>query len=171
MRFFSLLCFYECLFNSLGAYSSWTLFGLHEKSSGFHLLCLFLPLYTLLGILLSPKDSLCGNTFWNILLHLYRLFFNCLPNFIQKVKPWRRADELFSYFPILVLVLSFKPVLLANCPYLQPLSPFCPFSLDKVIIKPGRDLLMSLVPPPAQIRTDLKLDLYYSHSTAISDMS
>lgn len=146
MRFFSLLCFYGCLFNSLGAYSSWTLFGLYEKSSGFHLLCLFLPLYTLLDTLLSPKDSLCGNTFWNISLHLCRLFFSCLPNFIQKVKPQRRTDLLFSYFLILVLsflVLSFKIVLLAKCLHLQLLSPFCHFSLDELIIKPGWDLLMS----------------------------
>lgn len=145
MRFFPLLCFYGCLFNSLGAYSSWTLFGLYEKSSGFHLLCLFLPLYMLLGILLSPIDSLCGNTFWNILLHLYRLFFYCLPDFIQKVKPWRRADLLSSpsLFLLSFLVLSFKLVLLANCLCLQLLSLFSPYSLNQVIIKPGRDLLMS----------------------------
>lgn len=63
---FLLLCFYRCLFNSLEAYSSRALFSLYENSSGFCLLCLFLPLYMFLGISLSPIDSVArlSRMFW-----------------------------------------------------------------------------------------------------------
>ena len=110
---FPLLCFYGCLYNSLEHIPP----ELYENSSGFHLLCLFLPLF--LGVLLSPVDSLCDNTSSNIWLPLHRLFFYCVQNFIWKVKPQRRAELLSSH--CLILALNFTVI---NNAFLQVSAPY-----------------------------------------------
>lgn len=95
---FHLLWFYGSLFNSLGAYCCRALFVSYENSSGFHLPCLSF-LCTCSWVTFSALQILCDVAFSNILLPLCGIFFFCcLQNFIQNIKPPRRAELLPSQF-------------------------------------------------------------------------
>lgn len=97
------------------------------------------------GYLAQPYRFSLWQHFLEYFIASLQIVFLLSPRFPPESETLEKSRFTLQPFLILALsflVLSFKLVLV-NCLCLQLLSLFSPYSLNQVIIKPGRDLLMS----------------------------
>lgn len=97
------------------------------------------------GYLAQPYRFSLWQHFLEYFIASLQIVFLLSPIFHPESEALEKSRFTLQPFLILALsflVLSFKLVLV-NCLCLQLLSLFSPYSLNQVIIKPGRDLLMS----------------------------